>query len=128
MKLSVFSLPCLYIVEDMLVNVDCLCWNILLVFILKRSGKEPLVPQKQLKWAYLTWNQQMDAILISTLFEQITEGNKGDEEFKPQAYKLLLITKGSNWVLGHHWTCKELNISMEETSFSYHRYMHLHQV
>ena len=54
---------------------------------MKRSAKEPMVPQKQPKRSYLTWNQQMDVILISTLFEQISEGNKGDGEFKPQAYQ-----------------------------------------
>ena len=42
-----------------------------------------MLPQKQQKRAYLTWNQEMDVILISTLFEQINEGNKGDGEFKP---------------------------------------------
>lgn len=37
--------------------------------------------------SYNTWNFKMDAILTLTLFEQINEGNKGDGDFKPQAYQ-----------------------------------------
>ncbi|RAL50130.1 hypothetical protein DM860_007804 [Cuscuta australis] len=39
------------------------------------------------KRRYLTWNGQMDGILISVLYDQIKEGNKGDGDRKPQAYQ-----------------------------------------
>ncbi|KAL2937217.1 Frizzled-4 [Bienertia sinuspersici] len=39
------------------------------------------------KRGYVTWNSQMDAILTSTLLEQINEGNKGDRDFESQAYQ-----------------------------------------
>ncbi|KAL6569216.1 hypothetical protein OROHE_003497 [Orobanche hederae] len=32
----------------------------------------------------------MDVILTSILFQQINEGNKGDEDFKPQAYQAVV--------------------------------------
>ncbi|KAL2937347.1 hypothetical protein RDABS01_020796 [Bienertia sinuspersici] len=51
----------------------------------KRQGKEPIGPPR--KRGYVTWNSRMDAILTSTLFEQINERNKGDGDFKSQAYQ-----------------------------------------
>lgn len=39
---------------------------------------------------YVTWNSQMDAILTSTLFQQINEGNKGDGDFKTQAHQAVV--------------------------------------
>ncbi|KMT02615.1 hypothetical protein BVRB_9g202990 [Beta vulgaris subsp. vulgaris] len=42
------------------------------------------------KRSYVTWTPQMDMILTSTLLEQITGGNKGDGDFKPQAYRAVV--------------------------------------
>ncbi|KAL8134795.1 hypothetical protein AgCh_009710 [Apium graveolens] len=39
------------------------------------------------KWGYLTWNIEMDSILTSTLYDQINKGNKGEGDFKNQAYQ-----------------------------------------
>ncbi|KAL2943511.1 putative nuclease HARBI1 [Bienertia sinuspersici] len=51
----------------------------------KRHGKEPMGPPR--RRGYVLWNSQMDAILTSTLLEQINKGNKGDGDFKTQAYQ-----------------------------------------
>ena len=32
----------------------------------------------------------MDAIIVSTLIDQINEGNKGEGDFKPQAYQAVV--------------------------------------
>ena len=32
----------------------------------------------------------MDAIIVSTLIDQINEGNKGEGDFKPQAYQVVI--------------------------------------
>lgn len=42
------------------------------------------------KRGYVTWNSQMDAILISVFYEQATQGNKGDGDWKPQAYQAVV--------------------------------------
>ena len=42
------------------------------------------------KMGYVTWTPQMDAILASTLMDQMNEGNKGDGDFKPQAYQAVV--------------------------------------
>ncbi|KMT02385.1 hypothetical protein BVRB_9g204980 [Beta vulgaris subsp. vulgaris] len=54
----------------------------------KRQGKEPMGPPR--KRGYVAWNRQMDVILTSTLYEQINEGNKGDGDFKSQAYQAVV--------------------------------------
>ncbi|KMS95737.1 hypothetical protein BVRB_005390 [Beta vulgaris subsp. vulgaris] len=54
----------------------------------KRQGKEPMGPPR--KWGYFARNRQMDVILTSTLYEQINEGNKGDGDFKSQAYQAVV--------------------------------------
>ncbi|KAL2923687.1 5-methyltetrahydropteroyltriglutamate--homocysteine methyltransferase [Bienertia sinuspersici] len=43
------------------------------------------------KRGYVTWNSRMDAILTKTLYEQISEGNKADKDFKSQAYQAEII-------------------------------------
>ncbi|XP_021723016.1 uncharacterized protein LOC110690478 [Chenopodium quinoa] len=54
---------------------------------MRRSGKEPMAPSQSQRINYTSWNTQMDGVLTKTLFEQINEGNKGDGEFKSQAYQ-----------------------------------------
>lgn len=38
------------------------------------------------KRGYVTWNIEIDNLLTSTLYDQINEWNKGDGDFKVQAY------------------------------------------
>uniref|UniRef100_A0A803MDI9 Transposase n=1 Tax=Chenopodium quinoa TaxID=63459 RepID=A0A803MDI9_CHEQI len=54
----------------------------------KRQGKQPMGPPN--RRGYVSWNSKMDEILTSTLFEQINEGNKGDGDFKSQAYQAVV--------------------------------------
>ena len=54
----------------------------------KRQGKQPMGPP--IRRGYVSWNSKMDEILTSTLFEQINEGNKGDGDFKSQAYQAVV--------------------------------------
>ena len=61
----------------------------------KRPGQEYIAQQNTLPLAparrgYRLWSKQMGAILISTLFQQINEGNKGDGDFKPQALQAVV--------------------------------------
>lgn len=46
-----------------------------------------MLPPQNRKRGYITWNSQMDVILTSVLISQISEGNKGDGDFKSQAYQ-----------------------------------------
>ncbi|KAL6529587.1 hypothetical protein OROGR_015210 [Orobanche gracilis] len=58
--------------------------------VMQRQGKEHVAPPPAPttnRRGYVTWNSKIDVILTSTLFEQINEGNKGDGDFKPQAYQ-----------------------------------------
>ncbi|KAL1831835.1 hypothetical protein ACET3Z_001486 [Daucus carota] len=49
---------------------------------------QPTVPAQ--KRGYEAWNPEMDNILTSTLYDQINEGNKGDGNFKTQAYQAVV--------------------------------------
>ncbi|KAL8146913.1 hypothetical protein AgCh_004589 [Apium graveolens] len=49
-----------------------------------------VAPPNVQKRGYLTWNNEMDAILTSTLYDQINEGNKGEGDFKNQAYQAVV--------------------------------------
>ncbi|KNA06554.1 hypothetical protein SOVF_179940 [Spinacia oleracea] len=57
---------------------------------MRRQGKEPTLPPPTRKKGYVTWNSQMDGILTSTLYDQINEENKGDGDFKSQAYQAVV--------------------------------------
>lgn len=47
-----------------------------------------MVPPTVQKKGYLTWSPDMDNLLTSTLYAQITEGNKGDGVSKLKRTKL----------------------------------------
>ncbi|XP_074320310.1 uncharacterized protein LOC141657085 isoform X2 [Silene latifolia] len=52
--------------------------------------KQVLVPTQPKKRGYISWNSQMDALLISVLYNQVSQGNKGDGDWKPQAYQAVV--------------------------------------
>ncbi|KAL1816919.1 uncharacterized protein LOC108208423 isoform X2 [Daucus carota subsp. sativus] len=62
----------------------------------RRQGKQPMAPPADQptvpaqKRGYLAWTPEMDSILTSTLYDQINEGNKGDGNFKSQAYQAVV--------------------------------------
>lgn len=54
---------------------------------MSREGKEILATsQVARKRGYVTWNSEMDGQLITVLYEQLNQGNKGEGDWKPQAY------------------------------------------
>ncbi|XP_074335607.1 uncharacterized protein LOC141672823 isoform X1 [Apium graveolens] len=53
------------------------------------TTQQPTVPIVQ-KRDYLTWSTDMDNLLISTLYDQINAGNKGDGDFKAQAHQAVV--------------------------------------
>ena len=55
--------------------------------IMNKQMKRQLGSSSTSKRGYVSQIPQMDAILASTLIDQINEGNKGEGDFKPQAYQ-----------------------------------------
>ncbi|KAL1808223.1 hypothetical protein ACET3Z_025213 [Daucus carota] len=56
----------------------------------KHLAKQNTLPLALARKGYRLWSTQMDAVLTSTLFQQINEGNKGDGDFKPQALQAVV--------------------------------------
>ncbi|XP_074345842.1 uncharacterized protein LOC141684662 [Apium graveolens] len=68
--------------------MDQLAKTMFFTLEMTRQGKEHSVPlPAPARRSYNSWNSKMDTILTSTLYQQINEGNKGDRDFKPQAYQ-----------------------------------------
>jgi Myb/SANT-like DNA-binding protein len=57
---------------------------------MNKQMKRQLGSSSTSKRGYVSWTPQMDAILASTLIDQINEGNKGEGDFKPQAYQAVV--------------------------------------
>ncbi|XP_074306110.1 uncharacterized protein LOC141641342 [Silene latifolia] len=58
--------------------------------VMAEKRKQVLVPTQPKKRGYISWNSQMDALLISVLYNQVSQGNKGDGDWKPQAYQAVV--------------------------------------
>ncbi|KAL2943115.1 Putrescine aminotransferase [Bienertia sinuspersici] len=53
---------------------------------MNNKRKVPMASTQAIKRAYVSWNKRMDDILTWVLLEEINNKEKGDGEFKPQAY------------------------------------------
>ncbi|KAL2938235.1 L10-interacting MYB domain-containing protein, partial [Bienertia sinuspersici] len=64
-----------------------------LVFLLADNNnkrKEPMSSTQAIKRGYVSWNKQMDDILTWVLLEEINNKEKGDGDFKLQAYQAVM--------------------------------------
>ncbi|KAL2900401.1 Zinc transporter ZIP13 [Bienertia sinuspersici] len=55
--------------------------------VMNNKHKEPMASTQAIKRGYVSWNKQMDDILSRVLLEEINNKEKGDGDFKPQAYQ-----------------------------------------
>ncbi|KAL2900402.1 Transcription antitermination protein NusB, partial [Bienertia sinuspersici] len=55
--------------------------------VMNNKHKEPMASTQAVKRGYVSWNKQMDDILSRVLLEEINNKEKGDGDFKPQAYQ-----------------------------------------
>ncbi|KAL2938406.1 Uncharacterized protein RDABS01_021855, partial [Bienertia sinuspersici] len=76
--------------------IDRRCFDKLCHVLLTRRGlvmnnkhKEPMASTQAIKRGYVSWNKQMDDILIRVLLEEINK-EKGDGDFKAQAYQAVV--------------------------------------
>ncbi|XP_074302138.1 uncharacterized protein LOC141633594 isoform X1 [Silene latifolia] len=58
--------------------------------VMAEKRKQVLVPTQPKKRGYISWNSQMDALLNSVLYNQVSQGNNGDGDWKPQAYQAVV--------------------------------------
>ncbi|KMT04016.1 hypothetical protein BVRB_8g187200 [Beta vulgaris subsp. vulgaris] len=54
-------------------------------------------PVQALKRGYVAWNKQMDDMLTRVLLEQLDNREKGDGDFKPQAYQAVVDELKKDW-------------------------------
>ncbi|KAH9625890.1 hypothetical protein KSS87_003404, partial [Heliosperma pusillum] len=54
---------------------------------MSNKGKATAVPMQTKKRSYISWNMQMDEIMIAVLHNQMKEENEADGERKPRAYQ-----------------------------------------
>ncbi|KAL2923027.1 L10-interacting MYB domain-containing protein [Bienertia sinuspersici] len=58
--------------------------------VMNNKHKEPMASTQAIKRGYVSWNKQMDDILTRVLLEEINNKEKGDGDFKPQAYQAVV--------------------------------------
>ncbi|KAL2897684.1 Protein ALP1-like [Bienertia sinuspersici] len=58
--------------------------------VMNNKRKESMASMQAIKRGYVSWNKQMDNILTRVLLEEINNKEKGDGDFKPQAYQTVV--------------------------------------
>ncbi|XP_057540758.1 uncharacterized protein LOC130818611 [Amaranthus tricolor] len=76
--------------ENLLNEVDDDLSNVEAFDTMEDEGEDFISKVMSNKRSYVSWNKQMDDILTRVLLEQINNKEKGDGDFKPQAYQAVV--------------------------------------